>query len=266
MATEETTISDLELTEDILPDMLTPVENASETKATTFSAIKNWLAGFFVSKTGNEDIDGYKTFRSSTTYFKSKDRTWDDIPPSSGYIGRIIWKDSNDKQAGYIQPYGFSTGGKEFAIGVRDPQDTKWAVMSVRISQDGSSSYAVCPTPQNGDDSNKIATTEWVNSFIENATMTANSGYVYIGKLLIQWGSAPKVNSNSTITVNLIKPYANNLYFVGNTNTSIDTGGGNDPSCNAVKNRTSTSFQLTQDQEVGNGLKGVIWFAVGLGA
>ena len=118
-----------------------------------------------VHKTGNEDIDGYKTFRSATTVFKSKDRTWDDTPPTSGYIGRILWKDYNDKQVGYIQPYEFNTGEKEFGIGVRDPQDTKWAVISVRISQDGSNSYALCPTPPKEDSSNKIATTQWVRNY-----------------------------------------------------------------------------------------------------
>lgn len=43
MATEEIEISQLELAEEILADMVTPVETATETKAITLSQLKKWL-------------------------------------------------------------------------------------------------------------------------------------------------------------------------------------------------------------------------------
>lgn len=43
MATEEIEISQLELAEDLAPDMVLPVETITDTKATTLQKIKEWL-------------------------------------------------------------------------------------------------------------------------------------------------------------------------------------------------------------------------------
>lgn len=43
MATEEITISELELASEVLPDMTIPVDTATETRATTLGAIKEWI-------------------------------------------------------------------------------------------------------------------------------------------------------------------------------------------------------------------------------
>lgn len=63
MATEEIEISQLELAEDLAPDMVLPVETTTDTKATTLQKIKEWLGSFFVRKTGDEEIYGNKTFK-----------------------------------------------------------------------------------------------------------------------------------------------------------------------------------------------------------
>ncbi len=65
MATEEIEISELELAEELAPDNLIPIENLTDTKATTLQKIKEWLGSFFVDKTSNEEIGGVKIFNSS---------------------------------------------------------------------------------------------------------------------------------------------------------------------------------------------------------
>lgn len=65
MATKEIEISELELAEELAPDNLIPIENLTDTKATTLQKIKEWLGSFFVDKTSNEEIGGVKIFNSS---------------------------------------------------------------------------------------------------------------------------------------------------------------------------------------------------------
>lgn len=78
MATEEIEISQLELAEEILADMVTPVETATETKAITLSQLRKWLGsslptGFILPAVGRiEDsrftlLDG-KTLSRTGTY------------------------------------------------------------------------------------------------------------------------------------------------------------------------------------------------------
>jgi len=78
MATEEIEISQLELADEILADMVTPVETATETKAITLSQLRKWLGsslptGFILPAVGRiEDsrftlLDG-KTLSRTGTY------------------------------------------------------------------------------------------------------------------------------------------------------------------------------------------------------
>lgn len=78
MATEEIEISQLELADEILADMVTPVETATETKAVTLSQLRKWLGsslptGFILPAVGRiEDsrftlLDG-KTLSRTGTY------------------------------------------------------------------------------------------------------------------------------------------------------------------------------------------------------
>lgn len=60
MATKR--IQDLENVEEVLADSIIPVGEATKTKSMLVSQLKNWLSSFFVSKTGDEDIAGKKTF------------------------------------------------------------------------------------------------------------------------------------------------------------------------------------------------------------
>ena len=96
MANEEIEISELEYTEEVAPDNLIPIESATDTKATSLQVLRDWFKSFFVSKTGDEEIGGVKTF-NDTTYF-AKNRS--NIVLSGGEggkeLGEIIFSGNND--------------------------------------------------------------------------------------------------------------------------------------------------------------------------
>lgn len=72
MATKR--IQDLENIEEVLPDSIIPVGEATKTKSMLVSQLKKWLSNFFVDKTNNEEIGGVKIFNSSPK-----------VPTISGY-------------------------------------------------------------------------------------------------------------------------------------------------------------------------------------
>lgn len=63
MATKR--IQDLENIEEVLPDSIIPVGEATKTKSMLVSQLKKWLSNFFVDKTSNEEIGGVKIFNYS---------------------------------------------------------------------------------------------------------------------------------------------------------------------------------------------------------
>ena len=78
-----------------------------------------------------------------------------------------------------------------------------------------------------------------------------------------QGGQIGKVGTDQTVTVTLLRPFSTTNYFVSNTNLVGNVGSGSDPSCNSVGVRNTSGFQLMQDQNVGNGIIGCIWYACG---
>lgn len=176
MATEETTISDLELTEDVLPDMLTPVENASKTKATTFSAIKKWLAGFFVSKTGNENIEGRKTFvGSGIGIIKSgsaigiQNKAVDLSVTDGSVYGttEIHFIDKNGIVQGILEHKNRNNGDAVMMMAVRNHANKDWKSIDIGFTKNDNLFTSV-PTPPSSSNGANIATTSWVRSYYKN--------------------------------------------------------------------------------------------------
>ena len=220
MATEETTISDLELTEDILPDMLTPVENASETKATTFSAIKNWLAGFFISKTGDETIYGYKTFRNDNSMAKVFIQGYlglSENPAISGGQAQLEFHDKNGEWEGIVGVERYTNGQRLLKFQLKDQDGAQNRIELVR-DQNGVW-YATCPTPSSvSDNSTKIATTAWVHSFF-NLVYPVGSIYFSTASTCplqsLGIGTWNKVGTSLTLSVNTSVPVKGNGQALG---------------------------------------------------
>lgn len=202
MATEETTISDLELTEDILPDMLTPVENASETKATTFSAIKNWLASFFVRKTGSETISGIKTFIDSI----NKDLgnyTNSATVSSNTWYGLFGFKSKQERDYSALMQVGkTSSGYNNLNINMK-ARNGEWSRgLNIYAGVNIQDSYVQIPA---SDKATSALSTE--------AITKARKGYIKLGNgLILNWGYDQFLSGGSTVSFSY--PYSNKDYIL----------------------------------------------------
>lgn len=121
---------------------------------------------------------------------------------------------------------------------------TMWAQLRSKRASSSTSEYwmgigttingvamTYAPTPPTTNNSTQIATTAFVNNFMGHITSTVGSGYVYIGNLLICWGTW--VNGINTFP----KPFANTNYGLANIGEySFDTNDNN------IKSLTTTGF------------------------
>lgn len=182
MATEEIEISQLELAEDLAPDMVLPVETSTDTKATTLQKIKEWLSSFFVGKTGKETISGEKTFKDAIIRSQP-------LSGASQYTIKAV--DTNGKGSIAIVPY--YTGNNVYhRILTENTTSGKNAFFDVIVRDDGTSTIVfsgsatskvasfqgvsafLVPTPAEVDDSQRAVNTQWVNKKVISAPDYAN--------------------------------------------------------------------------------------------
>lgn len=232
MATEEIEISQLELAEDLAPDMVLPVETTTDTKATTLQKIKEWLGSFFVHKTGDEKIGGVKTFTG-----RRIEQTF--VSDSGGNGVKLL--DSNNR--GYVALYQYITNdGSHFARFLNnsyskntylDIQTTTAGVSTINLMN---ANYAKAPIPSDTSNDNNIATTAWVNN---KAIIERGLDYVKFGNgLIIQWGASSK---GSSVAVTFPIAFSSATSFVVMVNNKSDNGGGFSPS---AYGQTTTGFTL----------------------
>lgn len=228
MATEEIEISELEFTEELVSDNLIPVESATDTKATSLQILKNWLSSFFVGKTGNETIGGVKTFTSSPIYSMNneviihKDTVADRKvnPTSERFPLRLAARDKNNVGMGYIEFSQLTSGSVDGRLVIANEKSDGTQVqarLGLGVMRDGTV-YTYAPTPPKYDNSKKIATTDWVNTFcketnkiVVEANQTGDSWYrKYSDGWIEQGGRAPV--GTGEITVNLVRPMKDGNY------------------------------------------------------
>lgn len=207
MATKR--IQDLENVEEVLPDSIIPVGEATKTKSMLVSQLKNWLSSFFVTLTGNQTIAGSKTFSSSlTTKTGGSAMLKGVLPnntvgtnPSSDINVYVAGVDSGGKDQSYINFVVKTDGTGQANIVARSNSSSDRGSNGITVARklDGTSwislgtTTASAPTPLYATDkSTKIANTTWVHD--AGAVVIAKSlganGYVkYSSGLIIQWGS-----------------------------------------------------------------------------
>ena len=272
MATEETTISDLELTEDILPDMLVPVENASETKATTFSVIKNWLAGFFVGKTGDETISGIKTLDNNSRLFLLDNSalgftlksTKYDINSKNGneYFGIIGFADKNNKQAARWDVYTTSSSKMRSRL-LTWNKNNQAAVIQLDIDDDGITSYLNIPTPPATANAKEAINFEWLKNnsdyIVEKGVTNEINWEKWASGKLIQYLNEPRNGGVFTLP----KPYKDTNYIViGGTNSTTTTNSDFVQYSGVIADqKTTTSFRFVCGRN-----NVLMWMAIGQGA
>lgn len=199
MAEEEIEISELEFEEDLVGDLVFPVESASDTKATSLTVLKNWLKQFFVGLTDNETITGLKNFSNdgqasdnAQLELTATNIDASSAPASSKYAGINVY----DKDGIRIGKFGYaqsSDGSFETTINAIN-LDGNTGQIAVRVAPDGTVSTRA-PTPASSDNTNKIATTAFVKSVLSSsgnglATISkSGNGYCkFTNGLIIQWG------------------------------------------------------------------------------
>jgi hypothetical protein len=118
-----------------------------------------------VHKTGNETIDGTKTFTNNIVYQRDIDQSV--LPSSNQYIMWSSVKDKNYKVLSYIETTQFNTGDVAQAFGARreDSNGTQHtASLTIKINSDFTKSYKLSESPANTSNSTDIATTAWFNN------------------------------------------------------------------------------------------------------
>lgn len=162
-----------------------------------------------VHKTGNETIAGEKTFTGNIIINKDTPIisaiSNKNLITSNGMLLQINGKDNQGKLYSYIDLYRRGESKASEAHMYVLNAGGKSAEIAIVINDDGTVATSA-PTPVIGSNSQSIATTAFVNNFIANLSSTLGSGYVYVGNLLIQWGTW---NEGTTT---FPKPFANTNY------------------------------------------------------
>lgn len=188
MATEEIEISQLELAEDLAPDMVLPVETTTNTKATTLQKIKEWLSGFFVKTSGDQTISGVKIFgeksieQQNNSFIKGNTGFSSDI-----MLGNIPYKDKNGNAMvadyNYIRKDGKTAYTKRLWLntvdgGYRDTINTYYSLdEGMQMHLEGNDGGVFLSTPPLSDASSRGATTGWVNTELANKKVMAAPDY-----------------------------------------------------------------------------------------
>lgn len=140
----------------------------------------------------------------------------------------------------------------------------KPSIFSFGCNADGSNPYFNVPTPGTTSNSTNAATTAWVNNFITNMSSTVGSGYMYIGNLLIQWGTIGRTTTNGTIWVGFPKPFANTAYGLSVSEKADDSENHGNRKLTINKTLSTTGFRVTNDGWTNSyvGITGS-WLAIG---
>lgn len=159
---------------------------AAETQHAEITNSINALDAQSVKLTGEQSIAGSKTFTSLMYHLLSGNGAGFRIKrsdvkmgtvPSADQITRIEWVDEDNREYGLIETDYLATGDVVTVISPRNANNAWDAALRVTKKSDGEV-YASCPTPQNAaDNSEKVATTRWVNSRITVVTNNRTPNY-----------------------------------------------------------------------------------------
>lgn len=161
-------IQDLENVEEVLADSLIPVGEAVKTKSMLVSQLKNWLAGFFVSKAGEEAISGYKTFTNGFGIFKGtgsfqnlKNAVADITQKTTikNNTTEIRMLDKNDRIMAIFE-HQQDDKGLRALMAVRNHANNAWGDIVVGFDSNDKV-YTKVSTPDLNSNTKEIATTQW---------------------------------------------------------------------------------------------------------
>ncbi|MBR0535823.1 MAG: hypothetical protein IIX14_05535 [Clostridia bacterium] len=256
MANEEIEISELEFTEELAGDNLIPVESTTDTKATSLQILKNWLSGFFVGKTGNETIQGVKTFTSAPcaiasqpSYYLQMSGYDNATTPTELKAGAMSIIDQKGNIAGRMGFWITTDGSKSMRFITFDGKGNNTQLM-VGFKSDGSV-FTMCPA---SDVSSSIVTTV-------SKSKTGNGYYKLGNGLIIQWGTVPNTSANGTVT------YPTPFSSLSRVATSITDSGTTEPRVIRIYDTSTTNFKYScykqNASSATNTATSFMWLAVG---
>lgn len=236
---------------------------------TTNGSSASWsnLTGV-VHTTGNEIVQGVKSFKSNLIY-QSTNMTGGTPPESNLAEVGYAYKDSNGKYLGLLQ-YTYNTNGSgNFQFRAYKPDGVGVTYSNIRLGFDSSgNAYAEAPTPSDttSTSATQIATTGWVNTvgnnivhrtgdetidgdktfnttlFLKNNTMiqgNVNNEYTYLAQTYADFvkGSNPSVNRG--LYINLLDSGTGSTVAknsLARLQLGIDTNGTTNAELRACKN------------------------------
>lgn len=221
-------IQDLENIEEVLPDYIIPVGESTKTKSMLVSQLKKWLSGFFVGKTGNEEINGVKYFNNDV-YIKNRRSL---IVNSSSLDNKNLaeWRGdltvyhtdkNNERVLGLYATQ--TTKGNICQLMAYDPTNEgtyRASNLSIVYEKEGST-YATAPTPNVEANASEIVTCNFLKNLF-NAGYAEN-GYAVVGGVTIQWGIHSATKGKSSILLNT--PFKTTQYAISILNVGPATTG-----------------------------------------
>ena len=264
MATEEITISELELTEELASDNLIPVESTTDTKATSLQILKNWLSSFFVGKTGEETIGGAKHFTSPIFREGVIDTAGTTLITLSGRGGEgstrfLAYYVKNSGIYGRIQSIN-NISGKHVYLDVLSRDDGTGIIQvggssNNKIVDFRTVNAVKANTPSSTSNDSDVATTAWVwnSGAVVKEKSFAGNGYIkFSSGLIMQWG-----NDTCPNTVTFPTPFTDRPQVLI---TPAENKATDDTRVSSVNTITTTSFGSYRFRSEARKFN---WFAIG---
>ena len=159
---------------------------------------------------GSETITGTKTFVGDVfqqdnlpTYaMKNTQYDWTSNLSINQWVGRVLFRDKNNLEIGYLQPSILSDNARSIGLGARNKNGNTWAGINVGFDPNGNA-YSTAPTPVNvNENSTQIATTAWVNNassvIHKSGNETIGGTKMFTDNMRLQTGSDTMMGIKST--------------------------------------------------------------------
>lgn len=179
-------------------------------------------------------------------------------PDGNVYILPFTVDNEDQSLIAYQQIAHLRTGTLQNTIGLRRNINGKIIFNTIDLGIDSAGNKtAYITTPESTSNGLNIATTNFVNNFVNIGDI--DNGYIYIGKLLIQWGYFDVVDYSGTLTFK--KPFLNTNYNIVASETFKTISSSEYYFNITISNKTTSNAKINLTTKTGS----VGWIAIGKG-
>ena len=243
------------------------------TKHTALETKHNTLDSSVVKLTGNQSVDGTKTF-TSIPYVKGTGPALNlqntscvkgTTPTSNNTFLINCFENAgtaSKNRIGLFQTYYNTSGSAGCGMWVYQPVADSTTSASLQVVYPASGNpYASCPTPDSGSNTTHIATTAWVRGkgvLIESYISGTTWYRKYSDGWIEQGGQTASWSNNPDTTISLYKAFSNTNYSVSCINIGSTKDGYTGDIC--LKSKATSSFVINCHT---NNRGGLNWHACG---